>query len=560
MNKKEIETAKVTIDEVFKDHYNVPSYQRHYVWGEDNINTLLDDLCQNMERQDNEEYFLGSYVRQKTDKTGEYDLIDGQQRITTLFLIFAVMRDFHEEKKDKELVDYCNRMVWEEGNKFKNIKPQVRLNYMIRDKAGDFILEEIAPMDATNSFAEDIRKRARNANESITVRNVCAAVETIREYFETHEVDLEKLLTFIINNVVMIYVSADSLQDAFRFFSVLNNRGMSLSNADIIKSENLQQCSDIDRYAKRWDEYQDYFGDDFDRFLSYLRTMIVKERAKVNLLDEYEKRVFSTGKISRGDEFFKAVDRAFKAYVDLFGDDKPAEIANDFRLLNMLALTRASVKNTDWVPVLLSYYIKFGNVGLADFARRLVLKMIGDWVCRLAPSTRTDNLNDILKRIDRVNRVTDLEDGLFAIDRDAFLNNITADMYGRDVVKPLLMLLDNKYQEQTMLRNIPTTLSIEHVLPQNPENGSRWMADFDEQQRQNLTHKIGNLCLIGRRKNTSLGRLDYAEKVKRYFVKNISNCPYSLHLYNTYHTWGPEDLTANQQFVVKTLAGMFGVV
>ena len=83
---------------------------------------------------------------------------------------------------------------------------------------------------------------------------------------------------FILNNVVMIYISADSLEDAFRLFSVMNDRGQKLSNADILKSSNLEKIEDgseMNEYAREWENMQEDLGNDFDRFLAYVRTMLL---------------------------------------------------------------------------------------------------------------------------------------------------------------------------------------------------------------------------------------------------------------------------------------------
>lgn len=114
----------------------------------------------------------------------------------------------------------------------------------------------------------------------------------------------------------MIYISADSLEDAFRLFSVMNDRGQKLSNADILKSSNLEKIEDdgeMNEYAREWENMQEDLGNDFDRFLAYVRTMLLKKRQKMNLLDEYDKQVFKAGKIKQGKEFFNYV---FKAYED----------------------------------------------------------------------------------------------------------------------------------------------------------------------------------------------------------------------------------------------------
>ena len=76
--------------------------------------------------------------------------------------------------------------------------------------------------------------------------------------------------------------------------------------------------------------------------------------------------------------------------------------------------------------------------------------------------------------------------------------------------------------------NPPATISIEHILPQNPSAGSGWMNDFTEEERYEWTDKIGNLALISRRKNTSQGNLDFADKMQKYFEKNIEVFPNSI--------------------------------
>lgn len=104
----------------------------------------------------------------------------------------------------------------------------------------------------------------------------------------------------------MIYISADSLEDAFRLFSVMNDRGQKLSNADILKSSNLEKIEDgseMNEYAREWENMQEDLGNDFDRFLAYVRTMLLKKRQKANLLDEYEKQIFKAGKIKQGKDF-----------------------------------------------------------------------------------------------------------------------------------------------------------------------------------------------------------------------------------------------------------------
>jgi Protein of unknown function (DUF1524) len=69
---------------------------------------------------------------------------------------------------------------------------------------------------------------------------------------------------------------------------------------------------------------------------------------------------------------------------------------------------------------------------------------------------------------------------------------------------------------------------MEHILPQTPKSGSQWLNDFNDQNREQWLNKLGNLMLLGKRKNTELGRLDFAEKKAKYFKEKVGTLPNSV--------------------------------
>lgn len=554
---KEIGYGKNTIQEVFKEWYTVPSYQRHYVWDSDNVNDLLNDFMDNYQEHCNEEYFLGSYIIQ--NKVGDNDLLDGQQRITTLFLLFAFLRDY--EKSSEEVKETCDEMIFQKGNKIKKVLPRVRLNYEIRGNVKEFVDTYIKESGSVTAHWESIEKRANDRSENTSIQRMCNALCCFKEFFYEHpEINLDDFVTFIIGNVVMIYISADSLEDAFRLFSVMNDRGQKLSNADILKSSNLEKISDDnDRnyYAREWENMQEDLGNDFDRFLAYIRTMLLKKRQRNNLLDEYENIIFKQGHVKKGYEFFKYVLKVYKDYNDIINltDSSDPEFSTLIRTLNVC------MPSTDWVPVVLSYYKKFDSKGIKEFTLRVACKNIADAVCGRSPSQRIDDLNSIIALVDEKDCHEDVlsSSEYYAFKKDIFLANIQSDIYGRRYTLALLMLLDYKYRDKSEWKEFGT-ISIEHILPQTPRQESQWMVDFTEEQRAFYTHKIGNLCLIGRRKNSSLGNLDYKDKLKRYFEKNIGSFANTQKIYNTYpEKWTPDEVLANQERVIIDMKEIFSI-
>ena len=554
---KEIGFGKQTITQVFAEWYTVPSYQRHYVWESDNVNDMLDDFASNYIEHAKEEYFLGSYIIQSKDNNN--DLLDGQQRITTLFLLFAFLRDYADSSCDVK--ETCVDLIFQKANKIKQIPERIRLSYEIRGNVKKFIEEYLMTPGSITQHWDEIVKKANDKKESTSIQRMCNALVCYNEYFTTHkEIDLDAFLSFILNNVVMIYISADSLEDAFRLFSVMNDRGQKLSNADILKSSNLEKIEDdgeMNEYAREWENMQEDLGNDFDRFLAYVRTMLLKKRQKMNLLDEYDKQVFKAGKIKQGKEFFNYVFKAYEDYnklINLAGNED-SEYCTLIRTLN------ECMPSTDWIPVILAYGRKFGNDGLLEFTKKVACKNIADAVCGKTPSYRIDNLNNIINLIEEACNTSDVLEAhdYYSFNEQVFIANIQSEIYGRRYTYALLMLLEYKYKDKSEWKDFGTT-SIEHILPQNPKATSQWVKDFNEEQRDYYTHRIGNLCLIGRRKNSSLGNLDYQEKLKRYFEKNIGSFASSQKIYKTYpNAWTPDTVKENQERVIKDLMEIFGI-
>lgn len=554
---KEIKSAKIKVMDVFKNWYIVPSYQRHYVWEEDNINALLEDIKDNYLERNDEEYFLGSYIIQS--KNDNNDLLDGQQRITTLFLLFAFLRDYEQTENQyrSEFQDY----IYQGAKPMSGIKERVRLTYEIRGNVKSFINEFIIPTNSIIDKWEAIKEKAKDSKENISIQHMCRALLCFKKFFDENDtIDIVQYVTFINTNMVMIYISADTLEDAFRMFSIMNDRGVKLSNADILKSSNLEVISDkkdMESYAREWEELQADLGNDFDRFLSYVRTLYVKTKAKLGLLEEYNKNIFKTGKLKMGKDFFESI----KSYYNIYNSIIQLDNNNNYEYCNLINVLNSGNLPTDWVPVIMSYYKKYKEQDLTAFAKKLACKAIADMVCGESPTKRIENLNKIMPAIEDSSNPAELLSNthLFAFDKELFLNNIQTDVYRKSYAKTLLLMLEYMYQDNSILHTY-SFVSIEHILPQNPSPNSQWCADYTDEERINNVDKIGNLCIIGRRKNTSLGNLDYPNKRKRYFEKNIGNFARTLHIYNKFpNSWLPTDLKHNTDDTLLDIRKLFGI-
>lgn len=558
MAKRTIDIGKKIVSDVFSDWYSVPSYQRHYVWTEDNVNALLDDVKDNYLEHSDDEYFLGSYIIQKRSDRDTNDLLDGQQRITTLFLLFAFLRDYDGTPQDVK--DGLQDLVYQKANIVRRIEERVRLSYEIRGTVKQFIQKYIVKEDSISENWKVFLEKANDAKENESVQHICRTLVCFKEYFvENTDIDIVKFVQYISGNVVMIHISADTLEDAFRLFSIMNDRGLKLSNADILKSSNLEylkSSSEMDDYARKWEELQYNLGADFDRFLSYVRTLYAKTKVKVNLLDEF-KSIFKSGTLQQGKPFFEAVMEWYKVYeyvIELEDND-------DVAYCNFVNVVNASKLSTDWIPVTMRYYERFRTDKLLEFVQKLVHKAVADVVCGETPSKRIENMNKFLTMIERASKPKDVlnNDMAFAFNTEIFLTKIQSDVYGRLYARMLLLLLEYKYQDNSVSKTFKT-ISIEHILPQTPKPESEWVRLFSEEERNEMTHKLGNLCIIGRRKNSSLGNLDYKKKLDKYFCNNIANFARSLDIYHKYPLrWTPEEYKKCMEQTIKDIKGIFEI-
>ncbi|MCL4536806.1 MAG: DUF262 domain-containing protein, partial [Nitrospirae bacterium] len=300
--KGKIESDKVFIKNIFTDFwFKIPEYQRSYVWGEDQVSELIDDITFAVDNHPEDEYFLGSMVLQKkylevshkgnTIRYEEYDLLDGQQRLTTLLLMLAVIRDITE---DEDLRNDCVNYIYQKENKYKGIPERLRIIYHIRDNVEEFIrdfIKEKGGILKTDELEEQTSVR------NISISNMAKAILQMQNHFRSiGKKELERFAIYLLNNVLFIYVSSEDLEDAFRLFTILNDRGLPLTNSDILKAWNLgviSNQSEKTSYAKFWEETESNFGqDEFDRLLSFIRTILIKEKARENILKEFEEKIY----------------------------------------------------------------------------------------------------------------------------------------------------------------------------------------------------------------------------------------------------------------------------
>lgn len=572
----EIKCEKKVIREIFNMWYCIPDYQRAYVWDTDQVRDLLDDTISAYRENKEAQYFLGSMVLKINEKSEnnvsytEYELLDGQQRITTVFLILACMRDMLTDYPQ-----YQNSLagfVYQAEDAILQQPERMRIIFNIRSDVRDFVNEHIKPLHGTCDSAL-LKDKMQAKDVNISIRNMANAMLVAHEFLEENKSDIIGYLSYFLNKVLMIYVATEELQDAFQLFTVLNNRGVKLSSSDILKAENLKELSAADRtsWATRWEEMETYFGEDFDKFLSHIRTILVKKKQTTTLLKEFDEFVYSnqeydrtqkkylprTPILRRGRDTFELLYSYYHTYQEVFDTDHSV-VTGDYEITNYLKLMETGFGADYWIAPVLDYYRKYRRRGFVAFLKALDRKLSADWITAATPTVRMENVNAILREIEASqDSAALLQSKTFTINKSDFERVINGDIYGRSFAKYLLLKLDLIYRGSSTPMIPQAIASIEHILPRNPSADSQWVKDFSAAEREEWTNKLGNLVLISRRKNTSQGNRDYVEKKEKYFEKNIEMFPNSIRIYQNYPEWKLSDLKKNHSDVVTELLNVY---
>ncbi len=584
-----IDSDKVLVKQIFENWYCIPEYQRPYVWENDQVTELLDDvynaaLANKFNKEDNQsQYYLGSLVLQKNLRTTnsatyvEYDVLDGQQRLITLLIITSVIRDLTKNNESRK--DLCKKSIYQMAIPDDNIPERQRIVFETKDKVKEFI-DKYVKEDGGTLLSDDLITIAKDKSISISIRNMANAIVTVNKYFtDQNSRSVDIFFKYLRSNVLLIYVATKELEDAFHLFTVMNNRGMKLRNSDILKADNLKHVQSLEnrtRYAKLWEQIEERFAEDFDNFLSHLRTILVKQKAGYKLLKEFEDNVYnpkvynpstkeyekSTPLLTKGSSTFEFIKKYYDHYINIFDNDNIA--ANQgyriYKIYNQLVLMQKGFEADYWIAPVLKYYDTYGTRNFCDFLVLLEKKFSADWIIGLTPTDRIDNINKIIKEIETSGKPENLfSSDVFQVDQQELVRVLGGNIYGKKYAKYILLKHDAHMLGDNSKLNPPDTISIEHILPQKPDPSSQWCKDFSDDDREKWTNRLGNLILLSRRKNTSLSNDDYSKKREKYFKGNVELFSNSVTIWQNYLTWGLSDLMKNHEEKLVLTLDFYGI-
>ena len=284
--------------------YQIPDFQRPYVWEEQQAETLVNDLL-GAWRTDDGDYFLGSIVLVQHPSGDDVDIIDGQQRLTTLCILVSLLRHLEE---DPALRDELGSLLLIAQSRIKGLdeRPRLSVRECDRDFFDTFIIgdniDSLLDVDGDSLTRPSVRRIVANAR---------AMLDVLSNPDMLMPSEISDFIRYLTLHVSLIEVSTDSYQAAHRIFSVLNTRGVPLSAADIFKARVLSRVTPDARahYAALWEQSIDTLGTESpDAFFGHLLTLTLRAPARRALIDAFDEQVLTPFLAARsGEEFIDEV-------------------------------------------------------------------------------------------------------------------------------------------------------------------------------------------------------------------------------------------------------------
>lgn len=553
---KKITGAEYPLSKIFSSDFDyvIPSYQRPYAWTTDQASELFDDLYSFFEQELEESYFLGSIVLIKDETKPHSEVIDGQQRLTTLtILLSAIAYKFTNGLRDGFL-----KYIREPGNPFEDLSAKPRLALRELDRA--FFAEYIQELKFDDLFKLD-DKQLNNESQKNIKDNANLLLTRIQKYFVNDQNRLLKFGTFLVGRCFLVAVSTPSQQSAFRVFSVLNSRGLDLLHTDIIKSDVIGRINETkrDEFTEKWVDLEVRIGrNDFELLFNHVRMIYAKAKAKRTLLEEFKEHVMKDD-ISPESLFSDVIEPFAEAY--LIAKNSQYISTTNASDINKLFSWLNRIDNSDWLPSAILFLSQKKNE--PEYVKWFVQKLE-----RLAAYLHVTAKN-VNERIERYSKVIENLESEHSINSTISAIELTADEQKQmlDALNRDIYLMSARKRNYIILRldsfmsdGVATydfsELTIEHVLPQTVDPSSEWYKIWPNLDERNLwIHRIANLLPLNQKRNSQAQNYDFDKKKTAYFggSKGVSSFIMTTQVLNM-ATWTMQDVEKRQSDLLKVFS------
>lgn len=536
-----IESSDLTIEQVYKDFYVVPDYQREYVWSDSDVQTFADDIYDEFygskgELLPDSEYFIGSIVVCRNAQ-GVFELIDGQQRMTTIFLLLCAIRDTLSAAKEAtgralEGMIYDTRP----GDDGLDV-PAFRLLLQYDDSRD--ILIRIGGHGDPGTLGRD-------STESM--RCIAEAYRTLREFladtFQGNADEIRRFFVAFIRRVKLIRIVTPNLAHALKVFETVNDRGVGLTAMDLLKNLLFMRTpsTDYPKLKDLWKELTRHLESCREKPLRFLRYFVMASYRDF--------RNEATGKPVREDELYDWFTRHAK---EIGIDDKPLDFARKLMdaARDYSRFARGCAPDDRTTIPYLDNIQKLSGKARQHFILMLAARhlpaeallelaqhveglffvfvivreptknfewMFGDWSEDLRNARTLEDVQTMVRK--RIEPQVSNKSRQFDFSMGELSNEGVPGYRMKYVLAKLAQYVDQVAWQgaisgQKLEHYLDGKLEIEHILPQKPDLGE-WPAFDKPGEQEEYIQKLGNLSLLEKPLNAAVRNKSFETKLSAY--------------------------------------------
>ncbi|MFP6077371.1 DUF262 domain-containing protein [Helicobacter pylori] len=554
----------------FDSYYQIPIYQRPYQWTEENCKKLLDDLLSSYEYYKESDYFCGSLVliaigTDSATNAKTYDVVDGQQRLSTFILLAKVLATLYSDL-DSENQEFL-QASWSDRHENREKKKKKRLDF---DLVGSSAKKDFQDaLDFFDNLDASKGKDSKSNGSSKSKNNYLKNAVCLKDYLEKKEIEnIDDFINWLYCNVVFITITCPDADKALRIFNVLNARGLALNATDIFKGELLKKLTEEkeqEELAIRWEDlYQKCLDNGFametlfSQYLVYLDPVTSRKKMDKRLNTQFDKLQKSPL------EYLDGVEDFYNAYVEVLEmPDRHAHLLSYKEDNYWRAILCASILHD------------YSDQDIEALKELLVKFYYQHWVARTKQSQIEQTCCNMIKALKEKKSMEDILSiartnlALYSVMQHFKENLGDSHVYKKQptknpYLKPILILVEYFISDDPKPKRIEKNdFHVEHILPQKPDLSSQWMKDFSEEERGLYTHSLANLTLLGGTKNTQASNLDFKDKKKIYMgeielnekkTPRVMTCyKMTIDIAHKYTEWTPKSLEKRKEELIQII-------
>lgn len=513
----------------------IPEYQRPYAWSDEQIQVLFDDLSEythNTNDDDESTYFLGTIVSYENENH-EQEIIDGQQRITTLFLLLRAI--YTKLEKSGSEADFLKSQIVPTIWKQNPTTGEVDFDKIL-------ITSRVMGDEGNQEFANIlITGQSDEKSNSNYAKNYRLLQQLVDEYAAEQPLAFYSFISNILNRAILLPITADTQDTALTIFSTLNDRGLALSDADIFKAKIYNHLDQIGKknFIERWqqlDEEASNAGESIQKlFYYYMFYLRAKENDRKTTTPGIRK-YYAKNNFERlySDDIMENLNTILNLWIvinnrNAVDNEKWSENQEIKQILDALT----SYPNEFWKYPVVIYYLHYHQNdtfedGFLLFVKRLLAVLSARYIV-------TPTINAVKKGILNLNaeiiKSPQPKFDFSKVDEKELSDKIKN--AHRNTVRMILKII--AYQHQADL--LPEKWEIEHILPQKWQ--SSYFSTSTDSEVKELVEHIGNKIPFEKKLNIIASNGYFAKKKESY---NKSKVEILLELSKNHNDWGLDEI------------------